>query len=46
MAFMCPGLRLKGEERGQFEVESRLTGRETLEEQTHEGVKQAQGRWG
>lgn len=36
MAFMCPGLRLEGEERRQFEVESRLTGRKRLEEQTHE----------
>lgn len=37
MAFMCPGLRLEGEKGRQFEVESRLTGRERLEEQTHEG---------
>lgn len=36
MAFMCPGLRLEGEERRQFEVESRLTGRKRPEEQTHE----------
>lgn len=37
MAFMCPGLRMEGEERRQFEMESRLTGRKRLEEQTHEG---------
>lgn len=36
MAFMCPGLRLEGEKRRQSEVESRLTRRERLEEQTHE----------
>lgn len=37
MGFMCPGLRLEGEKRRQSEVESRLTRRERLEEQTHEG---------
>ena len=37
MAFMCPGLRMEGEERRQFEMESRLTGQKRLEEQTHEG---------
>lgn len=37
MAFICLGLRLTGEERRRFEVESRLAGQERPGEQTLKG---------
>lgn len=37
MAFICLGLRLTGEERGRFEVESRMAGQERPGEQTRKG---------